>query len=84
MSLSQISPDEEEIFFHDPAQLLSAYQALEESNLFYIQNAQVGTHQRHGTQKSLTGSVDNKGSCSSARCSISWRCTAVSEHAYAL
>lgn len=37
----QISPDEEEIFFHDPAQLLSAYQALEESNLFYIQNAQV-------------------------------------------
>uniref|UniRef100_A0A7S3QRV1 DUF4200 domain-containing protein n=2 Tax=Dunaliella tertiolecta TaxID=3047 RepID=A0A7S3QRV1_DUNTE len=36
----QISPDEEEIFFNDPAQLLSAYQALEESNLFYIQNAQ--------------------------------------------
>jgi len=42
IALSQISPDEEEIFFHDPAQLLSAYQALEESNLFYIQNAQVG------------------------------------------
>ncbi|KAF5843865.1 flagellar associated protein [Dunaliella salina] len=36
----QISPDEEEIFFNDPAQLLGAYQALEESNLFYIQNAQ--------------------------------------------
>eukprot|EP00199_Chlamydomonas_sp_CCMP681_P000248 CAMPEP_0119104450 /NCGR_PEP_ID=MMETSP1180-20130426/2658_1 /TAXON_ID=3052 ORGANISM="Chlamydomonas cf sp, Strain CCMP681" /NCGR_SAMPLE_ID=MMETSP1180 /ASSEMBLY_ACC=CAM_ASM_000741 /LENGTH=553 /DNA_ID=CAMNT_0007089215 /DNA_START=31 /DNA_END=1692 /DNA_ORIENTATION=- len=36
----QISPEEEEMFFLDPAQLLAVYQELEESNLFYIQNAQ--------------------------------------------
>lgn len=29
------------MFFMDPAQLLAVYQELEESNLFYIQNAQV-------------------------------------------
>lgn len=36
----EINPDEEEMFFSDPAQLLTIYQELEESNLFYIQNAQ--------------------------------------------
>eukprot|EP00798_Chlamydomonas_sp_ICE-L_P004936 gene4936-34707_t len=36
----EINPDEEEMFFAEPAQLLSIYQELEESNLFYIQNAQ--------------------------------------------
>lgn len=36
----EISPDEEEMYFGEPAQLLATYQELEESNLFYIQNAQ--------------------------------------------
>ncbi|GFH17662.1 DUF4200 domain-containing protein [Haematococcus lacustris] len=35
-----ISPDDQEMYFREPGQLLSVYQALEESNLFYIQNAQ--------------------------------------------
>lgn len=37
----EIPAEEEEMFFHHPAQLLAVYQQLEESNLFYIQNAQV-------------------------------------------
>ncbi len=36
-----VNPEDEEMYFREPAQLLSVYQALEESNLFYIQNAQV-------------------------------------------
>lgn len=36
----EISPEEEELFFKEPQQLLHVYQELEESNLFYIQNAQ--------------------------------------------
>jgi len=36
----KVNPDEEEMYFHDPSQLLAVYQELEESNLFYIQNAQ--------------------------------------------
>jgi hypothetical protein len=35
------NPDEEELYFKEPQQLLAVYQELEESNLFYIQNAQV-------------------------------------------
>uniref|UniRef100_A0A7S0V0D1 DUF4200 domain-containing protein n=1 Tax=Polytomella parva TaxID=51329 RepID=A0A7S0V0D1_9CHLO len=35
-----LNPDDEEIFFRDPQQLLLVYKQLEESNLFYIQNAQ--------------------------------------------
>ncbi len=34
------NPDEEELYFREPQQLLAVYQELEESNLFYIQNAQ--------------------------------------------
>ncbi|GAX84003.1 hypothetical protein CEUSTIGMA_g11428.t1 [Chlamydomonas eustigma] len=34
------NPDEEELYFKEPQQLLAVYQELEESNLFYIQNAQ--------------------------------------------
>ncbi|GIL86387.1 hypothetical protein Vretimale_11669 [Volvox reticuliferus] len=36
----QMDPDDEEMYFQEPAQLLSVYKQLEESNLFYIQNAQ--------------------------------------------
>lgn len=35
-----LNPDEEEMFFQEPQQLLAVYKQLEESNLFYIQNAQ--------------------------------------------
>ncbi|KAG2486589.1 hypothetical protein HYH03_014759 [Edaphochlamys debaryana] len=36
----QMDPEEEEMFFQEPSQLLAVYKQLEESNLFYIQNAQ--------------------------------------------
>lgn len=36
----QANPDDQEMYFKDPHQLLAVYQELEESNLFYIQNAQ--------------------------------------------
>lgn len=35
-----LNPEEEEMFFQEPQQLLAVYKQLEESNLFYIQNAQ--------------------------------------------
>jgi hypothetical protein len=35
-----MAPSDEEMYFTDPQQLLAVYQELEESNLFYIQNAQ--------------------------------------------
>jgi hypothetical protein len=44
-----VNPDDEEMYFKEPGQLLSVYQALEESNLFYIQNAQAGDHSGHRT-----------------------------------
>jgi hypothetical protein len=37
-----VNPDDEEMYFKEAGQLLLVYQALEESNLFYIQNAQAG------------------------------------------
>ncbi|KXZ43883.1 hypothetical protein GPECTOR_78g71 [Gonium pectorale] len=36
----QMDPDDEEMYFQEPSQLLAVYKQLEESNLFYIQNAQ--------------------------------------------
>ncbi|PNW86981.1 hypothetical protein CHLRE_02g103950v5 [Chlamydomonas reinhardtii] len=36
----EMDPEDEEMYFQEPGQLLAVYKQLEESNLFYIQNAQ--------------------------------------------
>ena len=51
------NPDEEELYFREPQQLLAAYQELEESNLFYIQNAQVCVCTQFSPCKAAASSV---------------------------